>query len=48
MHSIETDIYKHRYEIVDKLKIIFPSMSISTICLVKDMEYFDITFNWSE
>jgi hypothetical protein len=39
--------YIYRLEIVERLKLIFPSMKISTKYTIEDIEYFDITFDWS-
>ncbi len=47
MHSRDKKNYIYRIEIVERLKLIFPSMKISTKYSFEDMEYFDIIFDWN-
>ena len=47
MHSCDTLIYSYKDEIVNRLKVIFPSMKITTQYITQDMEYFNITFDWN-
>lgn len=47
VNGMETEIYPHRMEVLNRLKLIFPTMNITYIYKRSDMEYMDITFDWN-